>query len=268
MTGTLAVLDLSALCYRAYYAAVREGPRDPAAPWLAGRVLGLAAEVLARSGATHAVFALDDREGTFRHRLHPAYKAGRARPGADFAPQLARTVEALRRGGWALLAARGFEADDVAAAVVRQAGAFARVVVATTDRDLLALASGRVRLLWYVPTHPAPLDLGPADAVRVFGVEPARIAHVKAIAGDASDNFAGCPGIGATGAAALVRAHGSVAGVYAALERLPDRQRELLAAHRAQVELCLVLATLRPDAPAVLDPAAARLPAAGVPRAA
>ena len=50
-----------------------------------------------------------------------------------------------------------------------------------------------------------------------FSIEPSLVADLKALAGDASDNIPGVPGIGDKGAAKLVATYGDVESIIAAI---------------------------------------------------
>lgn len=195
-----------------------------------------------------------DQGRPFRHQLFEGYKAGRE----DIPEDIGRQVELLRE----LLAAMKafqvggapFEADDYIASLTRQAVAEGlEVLVLSGDRDLFQLVDERVRVIY--PTKGVK-DAAVYDAGMVqerFGVPPRQLTDWKALVGDSSDNIPGVKGIGEKGAAALLREHGDLAGIYAALDALPAGLRAKLEAGREMADLSRQLAALRFDAPVAMD---------------
>ena len=58
--------------------------------------------------------------------------------------------------------------------------------------------------------------IGPAEVRARYGVDPARVPDFIALRGDPSDKLPGAPGVGATGAATLLRKYGSLAAILKA----------------------------------------------------
>jgi DNA polymerase-1 len=151
-----------------------------------------------------------------RLALQPEYKQQREEMPDAMKPQLTFIQRLVPMLGFASLGTPGAEADDLIAAYTVAARARGdEVVLATNDKDLFQLVGDGVRVYSTNKTDLAtPADtfalLGP-DAVREkWGVEPAQIADVLCLVGDASDNIPGVTGIGPKTASALIREHGSV----------------------------------------------------------
>lgn len=58
--------------------------------------------------------------------------------------------------------------------------------------------------------------IGPAEVRARYGVDPAQVPDFIALRGDPSDKLPGAPGVGATGAATLLRKYGSLAAILKA----------------------------------------------------
>ena len=58
--------------------------------------------------------------------------------------------------------------------------------------------------------------IGPAEVRERYGVDPHQVPDFIALRGDPSDKLPGAPGVGAQGAAALLRKHGSLEEMLAA----------------------------------------------------
>jgi len=183
----------------------------------------------------------------FRNDLFDGYKAQRPEPPEDLVPQFALIREAARAFGLPTIELDGWEADDVIATLARRAReAGVEVTIVSSDKDLMQLVRNGVELLDPIKQKP----IGPAEVEEKFGVPPALVADVQALAGDSVDNVPGVPGIGVKTAAELIRTFGD-------LETLLDRageikqpkRRERLQEFAEQARLSRKLVTLSQDVP-------------------
>jgi DNA polymerase-1 len=126
---------------------------------------------------------------TFRDKIFEQYKAHRPPMPDDLAVQIPfvrRYCEAMK---FNILEYPGYEADDVIGTLAKQA---ARedldVLIVTSDKDLMQLVGGRVRLL-----NPAKGDLiiDQKKVEEIMGVPPGKVADVMALMGDSIDNIPG-----------------------------------------------------------------------------
>lgn len=190
-----------------------------------------------------------------RSELQPEYKAQRPSMPDDMKVQERAMQELVPLLGVASLSLPDTEADDLIASYACQH--HGEVIIATNDKDILQLVDGRVRIYstnkadLVVPAAepadpPAPKVKAPpaptfallgVDAVRAkWNVEPAQIADVLALTGDASDNIPGVDGVGQKTAAALVQQFGSVEALLDRLSEIKsERTREKIAAQRQRV---------------------------------
>jgi 5'-3' exonuclease len=183
--------------------------------------LDMTAALIDRRRPTRWVACLDlDWRPAFRVELVPSYKAHRMRPDGseDIPPKLATQVPellaVLGAFGLACAGADGFEADDVMATLAARDDD--EVEVVTGDRDMLALATERVTVL-YTGKGIAKLEpMGPAEVQAKYGVPAAHYADFAVLRGDPSDGLPGVPGVGEKTAAALVSRFGSVEQILAA----------------------------------------------------
>lgn len=155
-----------------------------------------------------------DSPKSWRKKLSPDYKAQRPEKDHASLEQLARTKATLRRDGFLLWEADGFEADDIiATASVKAAAAGDFSTVHSADKDLLQLVGPKCVVV--ATSTGVRMD---ADAVKAkWGVVPAQMADALAIVGDKSDNIAGVPGVGPIGAAKLLGKYGTLEALIEAL---------------------------------------------------
>ena len=244
----LYLLDGSSFIYRAYYG-FRECAASDGTP--ANAVLGFTVmllDLLRDNRPDYFAVVFDPpREDTFRRDIYPAYKANRDAMPEDLAPQLPYIRKVLQALNIPALEAPGFEADDVIATLARSYAADGiDVTVVTGDKDLLQIVNDRIGLLDTMKGRRS----GPQEVLERFGVPSELVADVLGLAGDASDNIPGVPGIGEKTAAKLVQQFGSLEGVLQWKSLVNGKtRRESLHLHADQALLSKSLATVRYDVP-------------------
>ncbi len=161
------LVDAANLYFRAFYAIPDSVTAPDGRPVNAVRgFLDMSASLIERRRPTRWVACLDlDWRPAFRVALIPSYKAHRvARDGGEEVPDLlsrrcrccSRCSTAL---GLACAGAEGFEADDVMATLAHRDTDDVRVV--SGDRDMLALATDRVTVLYTGQGHREARGDGP-----------------------------------------------------------------------------------------------------------
>jgi exodeoxyribonuclease-3 len=237
----LLVIDGDSFAHRAYHALPKTILRRGRKP--AGAILGFANMLLRlyQAERPRAVLVAWDTLGaaTYRHRKYPAYQSGRDFDDA-LIEQLELIPEFVQACGFKTAKRAGYEADDfLAAAVTAEEKRKGTVLVASGDRDTFQLASPATTILY--PVRAGEMArIGPAEVRARYGVEPSQVPDFIALRGDPSDKLPGAPGVGAQGAAALLRKHGSLEETLAA-GKFP--------ALAEQLRLFRSIATMNPKAP-------------------
>ena len=255
--NTLYIVDGSAYIYRAFYA-VRRLSNSSGFPTnaLYGFVQMLK-KLIEQENPTHLAMTFDrydeeDEGRSFRHELYSDYKANRDSMPDDLrlqVPYFQRIVEAMTIP---VLIQSGVEADDVIATVTKQAlAADMNVCIVSADKDLMQLlVTDRVRMIDTMRGK----TFTPEEALERFGVEPARIRYVLALAGDTSDNVPGVPGIGEKTAGKLIAEFGDLENLLANIDKVSGKKRkENLETYADQARLSLDLVTLKEDCDVVFD---------------
>lgn len=213
----LLVIDGDSFAHRAYHALPKNIRRKGDRP--AGAILGFANLLLrlCREEQPRAVLvAWDTYEApTYRHEAYAGYQGGREFDD-DLIEQFKVIPEFVAACGFTNAKGAGYEADDFLAAAVnaeeRRGGA---VLVASGDRDMFQLASDKTTILY--PIRGGGVErIGPAEVRVRYGVDPAQVPDFIALRGDPSDKLPGAPGLGATGAAGLLRQFGSLDAILKA----------------------------------------------------
>ena len=141
----------------------------------------------------------------------------------------------------------GFEADDLIATYARLAReAGSTVTIVSSDKDMMQLVGDQVTMYDGLKSK----RIGRDEVIEKFGVGPERVIDVQALAGDASDNVPGVPGIGVKTAAELINTYGDLDTVLArAGEIKQPKRRQSLIDHADAARMSRTLVTLRDDVP-------------------
>src|SRR5258707_7357775 len=200
---------------------------------------------------------------TFRLKDFAAYKAPRTAAPAGMRDQVTWSRRVLEAMEVPLFEVEGYEADDVIGALsVTAVKQGVNVIILSGDNDLLQLVNPHVKV---VTSRRGISDTITYDEAKViekyFGLRPDQVPDHKALRGDVTDNIPGIAGIGDKGASKLLVEFGSVEALFDNLdsEKIPQKQRDLLAPMRDQVLLAKKLATIVTDLPVELDLDKARI---------
>jgi len=190
---------------------------------------------------THLAIVFDKSEITFRNKLYPDYKAHRPPAPDDLIPQFPLIREAVRAFDLPCLEQGGFEADDLIATYAREAGERgATTTIVSSDKDLMQLVTDKVTMYDTMKDR----RIGIPEVIEKFGVPPAKVVEVQALAGDSTDNVPGVPGIGVKTAAQLIVEYGDLETLLlrAGEIKQPKRREALIEnAEKARISRQLVL---------------------------
>ncbi|MEA2676486.1 MAG: polymerase [Chloroflexota bacterium] len=259
----LMLLDSNSLIYRAFFALMNT-PLTTSKGKLVNAVFGFWSIVLRgfQDVKPDYVIACFDLSGpTFRHEQFADYKATRREMPDDLRDQFPIVRELIAAFGIPIYQLQGFEADDLIAALVKQAEARdVQTTIVSGDLDLLQLVSDRTTLMTTRGGVQATTYYDPAQVMERYGLRPPQMIDFKALKGDTTDNIPGIAGVGEKTAAKLVIDWGSVDGIYEHLDQvMPEKLRAKLADNRDDVYRWRDLVTVRSDIPVELDLESARL---------
>lgn len=211
----------------------------------------------------YLVVCLDSPGPNFRNEEFLGYRAKR-KPSDDNLivqlPELKNSLETARLNSFAL---SGFEADDLIAAITKQAlkkiihnpktghkkKAITKITIITGDKDLMQLVTQQVNLFVPIRGLSETKLFTPADVKEKLGVNPNQVIDLKGLMGDASDNYPGVAGIGPKSATDLLTQYGTLENVYAHLDEIKPVVKAKLEADQDNAFLSKKLATLVSDIP-------------------
>ncbi len=252
----LYLIDGSGYLFRAYHALPPLTRKSDGLP--TGAVAGYCnmlwklLEDMKSDAPTHLAVIFDAGEKTFRNEFYSAYKANRPPPPDDLIPQFPLVRDATRAFGVSCIEMAGFEADDLIATYARLAReAGARCTIVSSDKDLMQLICEGIEMLDTMKNK----RIGPAEVMERFGVDPCKVIHVQALAGDSTDNVPGVRGIGVKTAAELINQYGDVETLLAhAHEIKQNKRRETIIENAQNARISLRLVTLDDKVPLKTGP--------------
>lgn len=203
MKKTWIVLDVSAICYAAFFAMPTLSAEEIPTTVLYGFFKQLQS-LAGKFQSKNFVFCFD-YGASIRKRYYRKYKANRhvdlteeeqrSRQLIFDQMELLRTDFLPRLGYKNILFREGYEGDDmIAVAVKAKVGPDDDFVIVSRDKDLLQCLDDNV--VWYTSNRGKEEIYNKKSFMREFGIEPIEFAKVKALAGCKSDNVPGIPGVG------------------------------------------------------------------------
>jgi len=247
----LYLIDISSYFYRAFHAirglATSKGFPTNAAYGVTTMLL----KVIRERQPHYLALVFDSKGPTQRHRDFPDYKAHRPPMPEELVMQLPYIQKIIDGFRLPALRQEGFEADDLICTLVHRARAEGfRVEIITGDKDLLPLVQEGVDM--WDPMKEVRYD--PAAIREKYGLTPEELVEVRALAGDASDNIPGVPGIGEKTALKLVARFHSLENLLAHLDEVKEKSlRSRLSEYADQARLSRRLTLLECAVPLTVD---------------
>ncbi|MBA2875113.1 5'-3' exonuclease [Thermaerobacillus caldiproteolyticus] len=252
----LLLIDGMALLFRSFYATAINGDfmfNSQGIPTNAihGFVKHLIAAVRA-IGPTHVVCCWDMGSTTFRTEMFPQYKANRGEPPLELVPQFELVKEVVSAFDIPNIGVLGAEADDCIGTLTKQWETKMNISILTGDQDILQLLSEMVTV-YLLGKGIGNYNVYTLERFQQEkGILPRQFIDVKALMGDASDNYPGVRGIGEKTALKLVQQYGSIEGILENIHLLTESQRQKLREHLDMLHLSRKLAKIYCDIPIAL----------------
>ena len=187
------------------------------------------------------VMCFGQESADYRVEAFPDYHAARPEMPEDLAWQWERAPALYEALGWTVLGHESLEADDLMgsfAALETEHGG--QTLILTADRDMFQCANESVTILLQKARQQGPDEVGPDQVREIYGIDPSQVPDFIALRGDPSDRLPGARGVGAIGAAVILKQYGSL---EAAL------QAGRFSAEAKQLRVFRSIATMDPKAP-------------------
>jgi len=256
-TGSVYLVDGSALFYRAYFAFIRnplinsKGENTSATFGFVNSLLKLIRD----ENPDYLAVVFDTAEPTFRHKMYDEYKSTRAKMPDDLVEQLPRIRQATEVLNIPAFEMAGFEADDIIGTFARRgAEAGHEVWCVTGDKDYFQLVSDKIKIYYPKKGSEPPDKLGREEVKTKFGVYPELVIDKLSLMGDSSDNVPGVAGIGPKTADKLLEQFGSLEAVLDGHAEIKAKGvREKIAGGAESARLSRRLVTIDTDVPIEFD---------------
>lgn len=198
--------------------------------------------------------AFDVGKPTFRHHAYEDYKKTRPSMPEELRTQVPLAKELVKAFGIPIFEIEGYEADDVIGTLSQEAETNGlKVLIVTGDMDALQLVSQHVTALITRRGIKETLRFNPEKVRQHLGVPPERVADLKGLMGDASDNIPGVPGIGQKTATRLLGEFGSMDALLSRADEVTGRAGKALRDHLEQARMSRDLALIDRNVPLEVD---------------
>lgn len=249
----LVLIDGNAIIHRAYHALPKTMTNRTGAPTNA--VYGFTTtliKVLEDLKPEYIAASFDLAGPTFRHEAFADYKATRVKADQELYDQIPRVKEIVEAMEIPIYEKEGFEADDAIGTIVKKVkDKNVEVYIVSGDKDIFQLINGKV-FVYSLRKGLSQLQIVDHETIkREYNLEPSDFVDLKALAGDASDNIPGVPGIGDKTATTLIQKFDTLENLYKNLDddSIKPRIRDLLIANKDQAFMSQKLATIHRDVP-------------------
>ncbi|MBO7223632.1 MAG: DNA polymerase I, partial [Kiritimatiellae bacterium] len=251
----LIVMDVMPILYRGHFALINR-PRMTATGINTSSIsifAQIVRDFLQERGATHLALVMDTSP-TFRHEKYPEYKAQREKLPEDIAAAIPQAEEFAKIMNIPFLRLDGFEADDLMGTLAAMGEKWGvPTVLVSPDKDIAQLVNENTIL--HRPSSGgknAGVDevYDVAKVCEDWGVQsPKQMIDYLGMAGDASDNIPGFPGVGPKTAIQLIQQYGSMEGVIEHANELKGKLKERVLENIEIARMSRWLAEIRTDAP-------------------
>ncbi|MGE7131519.1 DNA polymerase I [Lysinibacillus xylanilyticus] len=247
----LLLLDGNSLAYRAFFALPLLTNDSGIHTNAAYGFTTMLQRILEEEQPTKILVAFDAGKTTFRHETFTEYKGGRQKTPPELSEQFPYIRKLIDAYGIKRYELEMYEADDIIGTLAKEASSQEMdVIVVSGDRDLTQLATEQVTV--YI-TKKGITEIEkntPAFIAEKYGLTPLQIIDMKGLMGDSSDNIPGVPGVGEKTAVKLLKEHGSVESLYAAMDTVKaSKMKEKLVANEEQALMSKKLATIFTEVP-------------------
>lgn len=246
------IIDGHALCYRAYYAFIRnplynsKGQNISAVYGFAKMLLKLISD----QTPDYLAVAFDPKQKSFRFSLYDEYKANRKKMPEDLKSQIEEIKNLVERLGIVSLVSEGYEADDILGSVSAKYGVDSvEVMLVTGDKDAYQLVNDNVKI--YANTKGIS-EYEIYDREKVYSklaVYPEQIIDYMSLTGDTADNIPGIKGIGEKTAQKLIGEYSNLENVFANAHNFKGKIKDQIENGKESAYLSKQLVTINCSVP-------------------
>jgi len=256
----LVLIDSFALIFRAFYgipaSLTKDGHPINAAYGFTSALLASIKELQPE----YLVAAFDLPKPTKRHTDYAEYKATRKPMPDDLVPQIQYCKKVLDTMNIPIVAAEGYEGEDIIATIVHQVkNEQMEFIIVTGDSDTFQLVDKQTKVYSMARGTAQAALYDEKKVTERYGLCPADFVDFKALKGDSSDNIPGVPGIGEKTACKLIQEYHNLENIYENIEKITGKVQTLLKENKEMAFLSRKLSQIQSDAPIQFNLADARI---------
>jgi DNA polymerase-1 len=259
------LIDAFALIHRAFHAIPPLTTKDGN---LVNAVYGFTSAILSsikNLDPEYLACGFDLPGPTRHHEVFKEYKAHRPPTPDALVSQIPFVKEVLKTFNIPIVAAEGYEGEDIIATIVAKLKAqnsqpkagppraenvkTMQFIIVTGDMDCLQLIDEQTKVYSMARGINQAVMYDIEKVKERYGLTPSQFVDFKALKGDPSDNIPGVPGIGEKGAAKLISDYKNLENIYQNLPKLSGKLQTLLQEKKEQAFLSQKLSKISHDAP-------------------
>lgn len=202
-----------------------------------------------RFNPTHIVCCWDMGSKTFRTDLYSGYKANRPAPPKELIPQFDLVKEVVDAFYIPNIGMDNYEADDCIGTLAQTYAREHEVIILTGDRDMLQLVTKGTKVAIMLKGQGNYDMFDHNNFYEKQGITPEQIIDLKALMGDAADNYPGVKGIGKKTALKLLREYRTIENILQYIDEIPKGIRAKLKTSLDMLHLSRELAQINCNAP-------------------
>ncbi|MBP3038951.1 5'-3' exonuclease [Bacillaceae bacterium Marseille-Q3522] len=193
---------------------------------------------------THVAVCWDMGSQTFRNKLYKAYKANRGEAPVELVPQFELAKEIVEAFDIPNIGMEGYEADDCIGTLAQKNCSDTHVLILTGDQDILQLVDEHITVSILKKGFGNYAIYTMENFYKEKGISPKQIIDLKALMGDASDNYPGVRGIGEKTALKLLQQFSTVDNIVKNVNQLTKAQKTKIEADLEMLYLSRKLAEI------------------------
>lgn len=243
--STLLLIDGNAIIHRAFHALPPFKTKNGFSTNIIYGFFSMLYKAVSDFKPDQIIICFDTPKPTFRDKIFKEYRAQRPKAPDEFKEQIPGLKEGLKKAGIFYLEKEGFEADDIIASIAKKATEESKVLILTGDKDIMQLVDSNIIVASPQKGLTNITLYGIEKVKEKFGVEPEKIAELKALMGDPSDNYPGAKGIGPKTAAELIVRFGTVENLLQNINQIESPKiREIITREKENIIMSKKLALL------------------------
>jgi DNA polymerase I len=229
----LVLIDSNAIIHRAYHALPKNMSTSKGE--MTNAVYGYTTtliKILEDLKPEYIAASFDVSKATFRHEAYKEYKATRVAADQELYDQIPKVRELLEVLNIPIFEKKGYEADDCIGTIatrIQNTDNRIQIYIVSGDKDLFQLLNGDVFVYWLKKGLSESAIVDSAKIREDFNLDPGDFIDLKALAGDASDNIPGVPGIGPKTATELIIKFDTLLKLYEEIKNRKSKSPEVIA---------------------------------------